>query len=254
MILRRFGEALKSQDWTVVLIEFVLVVTGVLVALEVDRYNEGQKKKAYELELLLALERDIERDIDKLSNVSAGYQSIKRFGSNAYATLNADGCTGDSCWTSILEFFHASQWLESSVSEATFEEMKRSGLPSSARLKEAIEEYYDIAKAQLDVTGEIPPYRELVRSMIPPDVQNYIWKNCFSVSGTDETYDMSCVSPITETTARQIIQSLQQTSAVKPALTFWMSTLSIHDLTIPIHLKQAEQILLDIQNVVDSQF
>lgn len=254
MILRRFAEALKNQDWTVVLIEFVLVVTGVLVALEVDRYNEGQKKKAYELELLFALERNIERDIDKLSNVIDGYQSIKRFGSNAYATLNADGCTGDSCWTSILEFFHASQWLENSVSEATFEEMKRSGFPSNAHLKEVVEEYYDISKAQINVTGEIPSYRELVRSRIPPNVQGYIWTNCFSVSGTDETYDMNCRSPIPETAARQIIQSLQQTPGVKHALTFWMSTLSINDLTIPIQLKQAEQILLDIQNVVDPQF
>ena len=46
MIIQRFANALRSQDWVTVFIEFFLVVLGVLVALEVDRYNERQKERA----------------------------------------------------------------------------------------------------------------------------------------------------------------------------------------------------------------
>ena len=41
MILRRVASALKRQDWVVVLIEFVLVIAGVLIALQINNWNEA---------------------------------------------------------------------------------------------------------------------------------------------------------------------------------------------------------------------
>ena len=41
MILRRVTFALKSQDWVVILIEFVLVIAGVLIALQINNWNEA---------------------------------------------------------------------------------------------------------------------------------------------------------------------------------------------------------------------
>lgn len=42
MILRRLGAAIRSQDWFTVAIEFVIVVAGVLFALQVDNWNEAR--------------------------------------------------------------------------------------------------------------------------------------------------------------------------------------------------------------------
>lgn len=40
MVLARLAKSLRRQDWTTFTVEFVLVITGVLVALEVDNWNQ----------------------------------------------------------------------------------------------------------------------------------------------------------------------------------------------------------------------
>lgn len=52
MILRRFAEHLKSHDWFAVGIEFVIVVVGVFVGLQVQDWNEARKERVEERRLL----------------------------------------------------------------------------------------------------------------------------------------------------------------------------------------------------------
>ena len=40
MILRRFTTALKQQNWTTILIEFVLLVGGVFLGIQAANWNE----------------------------------------------------------------------------------------------------------------------------------------------------------------------------------------------------------------------
>ena len=61
MILRRIASAFKQQDWATVTIEFVLVVTGVLVALQIDTWNEQRKNQALERTYLKRLQGDLDR-------------------------------------------------------------------------------------------------------------------------------------------------------------------------------------------------
>lgn len=57
MILRRIAEALRSQDWFTVFIEFVIVVAGIFGGLQVSNWNEDRlerKEERASLERLLA--------------------------------------------------------------------------------------------------------------------------------------------------------------------------------------------------------
>lgn len=58
MILRRIASALKRQDWATVLIEFTLVIAGVLVALQVNNWNEARKDRSLEAAYLESLHRE----------------------------------------------------------------------------------------------------------------------------------------------------------------------------------------------------
>ncbi len=243
MIFQRIAKALRDQDWTVFFIEFVLVVAGVLVALEVDRYNESLKERAEELDFLVALERDVQRDINDLQRVLQTVKSVESFGRSAYSTLGAQGCRTGECWLEIVELFHASQWLDVSLNKATYEEMKRLGLPEDSQLKDRLEQYYATGEARKILTRDLPEYRELVRSIVPPTMQQYIWSNCFTISGRVETYNIDdCASPTTESSARMVIEQLQRTPQVMKALTFWLSNLSATSLTLPQQIDAAEQL------------
>lgn len=68
MILRRIASAIRRQDWTLVCIEFVLVVTGVIVALQFDNWNANRVLKIQEREILEAFIEDLEANIESFDN------------------------------------------------------------------------------------------------------------------------------------------------------------------------------------------
>lgn len=250
MIINRAASALKSQDWFTVFIEFLLVVLGVLVALEVDRYNERQQERARELDFLSSLQQDIERDIEDIELLVRGFSTVESFGYSAVEILEGTGCPRETCWQTLVELFHASQWLDASLHSATYEEMKRLGLPSDMVLKDVLERYYMLGKQRKLLTSDFPEYRRIVRSLVPPHIQRHIWSNCFTVSGRFETYSTDCTSPTTEDAARLIVEKLRQKSGVLESLTFWLSNLSLTTLTLPLQIEEAREVLDAIRSAV----
>ena len=61
MILRRLTQSLKSQHWMAIAIEFVLLVSGVFLGIQVANWNEAQKDKQREAEFISRLSRDFEK-------------------------------------------------------------------------------------------------------------------------------------------------------------------------------------------------
>ena len=55
MILRRISENVRSQNWFAVIVEFVIVVVGVFMGLQVQDWNEARKERIDERELLSRL-------------------------------------------------------------------------------------------------------------------------------------------------------------------------------------------------------
>lgn len=46
MILRRVIEHFRKQEWTAVFLDFVIVVLGVFIGLQVNNWNEARKDAA----------------------------------------------------------------------------------------------------------------------------------------------------------------------------------------------------------------
>ena len=64
MIIQRFTEAIRSQNWTNVLVEFLIVVFGIFVALQADNWNETRLDRKHERESLERLLREAENAVD----------------------------------------------------------------------------------------------------------------------------------------------------------------------------------------------
>ena len=69
MILHRLAVRLKQQDWTAVAIEFVLVVAGVFVGIQVANWNEERKERALETAYLARIAEDVRNDVVELNEV-----------------------------------------------------------------------------------------------------------------------------------------------------------------------------------------
>ena len=58
MILRRLSQSLKEQNWTAIAVEFVLLVLGVFLGIQVANWNEERVERAQEKGLLVRLHED----------------------------------------------------------------------------------------------------------------------------------------------------------------------------------------------------
>src|SRR5688500_6217143 len=68
MILRRFARSLKQQDWTAITIEFVLLVLGVFLGLQVANWNEARADRRVADAYLADIAADIRSDIAELAS------------------------------------------------------------------------------------------------------------------------------------------------------------------------------------------
>jgi hypothetical protein len=71
MLLRRTIKNLKNQDWSAVVLEFVLVVLGIFVALQANNWNEARKDRIDEQQFMSRLHGDIQLAEDLSSRVRA---------------------------------------------------------------------------------------------------------------------------------------------------------------------------------------
>jgi hypothetical protein len=71
MILRRLPQSLKEQNWTAIWIEFVLLVSGVFLGIQVANWNESRKESIQVSADLKNLAEDIRSDIIEIDETIA---------------------------------------------------------------------------------------------------------------------------------------------------------------------------------------
>jgi hypothetical protein len=83
MILRRIAEHVKAQNWTAVALDFVIVVSGVVIGLQVSNWNDARSDR-----------RDYEAALDRLrTETASNLQTISTLEDelSAYATRITEG-------------------------------------------------------------------------------------------------------------------------------------------------------------------
>lgn len=76
MILRRVTAHLRKQEWTAIALDFVIVVVGVFVGLQVDNWNQERAEFRREASYLAALKDDFSIVIEELESSIARYEAI----------------------------------------------------------------------------------------------------------------------------------------------------------------------------------
>lgn len=74
MFVRKIAEHLRAQNWFAVALDFLIVVVGVFVGLQVDNWNQARVDQNRETEYLLLIDIDLKRDIEALEVVRSGIQ------------------------------------------------------------------------------------------------------------------------------------------------------------------------------------
>lgn len=89
MILRRLAQNLKDQNWTAISIEFVLLVLGVFLGIQVANWNEDRIGRSLEATYLSRLAEDVRSDIVEIDEINR--VSTQRMSALGYLLRTATG-------------------------------------------------------------------------------------------------------------------------------------------------------------------
>jgi hypothetical protein len=127
MILRRLSQSLKEQNWTAIVIEFILLVGGVFLGIQVANWNEERSERIAEIGYMAGLQKDVDYSIGSLQNIiqrmeeqQASREKLYAFATDPQAALRPD--ERDQLVLSGL--FYLAQL---DINTVTFETLKSSG-------------------------------------------------------------------------------------------------------------------------------
>jgi hypothetical protein len=151
VILRRFSEALKQQNWTAIAIEFVLLVLGVFLGIQVANWNAEREDRHREAEFIARLRQDFERIDARLVASSAKWQMNLASANRLLADHKAFQQHGRWPRTKSAMLFDLNNITSTSYPgprAATYEEMLSTaqlGILRSTRLRDALRDYDTLA-------------------------------------------------------------------------------------------------------------
>lgn len=178
MILSRVIEHVKTQNWTAVFIDFIIVVVGVFIGLQVNTWNEARKDARRGEDFAQRLVVDLQKDLGNRTQLAAYYDAVSDSAVRAIDLLNSAAPDPKEL---VVNAYRASEYVYDPQTRATWDEIVSSGdiglLPREATGHLA--EYYgvDIAE-QIRQEIVVSRLRLRVRSTIPYKVQAAIRAGC----------------------------------------------------------------------------
>lgn len=248
MILRRLAEALKEQNWTSIWIEFVLLVAGVFLGIQVANWNEQRQLRVQERELLQRLKVEIRQNIASAQEKTRFFDTVYASADRTYAFLGSDQPCMSGCWQRVVDVFYASQWRDLRPTRDAFDEMERLGFPRNSRVKLALVNYYGLYESMVTITSQLPEVRTVVRSSIPPQAQLQLWRTCHRIEGMSEFLAANCPAAMGEGESRELMEQLRAHPTLRPALAYWMSTLALMGPALGQQIAGAQAVLVSIDS------
>ena len=221
MILRRLTKHVKDQNWFAVGLDFLIVVFGVFIGIQLGNWNSAQALKAREAGLLAELRRELETSITVTNQKRDAFTQVIAAGERSLAFIESGASCETECWPVLVDFFHASQWQAIDVNRSTYDEMRRQGMPHSRAVIDAVENYL-LQNQNMANTHRLPVYRSLVRQMIPVSVQTHYWSTCFDLSDGKEAYVLDCPKGASKAVAARTVNKIRAHPGIEPNLTEWI--------------------------------
>jgi hypothetical protein len=182
MILRRVITHFRQQEWTAIAIDFVIVVLGVFVGIQVANWNQREADKRLGRAYAERLTADIGNDLESRSALAAYYGAVLESVERTNALL-ADPQSDP--MQLVVSAYRASEINYDPQTRATWDEIVSSGdtglLPRAA-LESGVTDYYAVDSARLAFESVAnSAYRHRVRTIIPLELQQALRAGCSDV-------------------------------------------------------------------------
>jgi hypothetical protein len=180
MILRRLSQSLKEQNWTAIWIEFVLLVAGVFLGIQVANWNAERERNKQSEEFTERLKADLREE-------AWGYALVLEYNKDVLANIESvladlQGKATLSDEQFVINAFRATQYRVIDRKRATYDELvstSKIDLIKDMTLRNTAIKLYNIQMLDnLYNEGVSSEYRKIFRSTVSNDVQKALFENC----------------------------------------------------------------------------
>ena len=176
MLLRRVIQHVRTQNWFAVGIDFVIVVVGVFIGIQVSNWNAARAEAARADSYLKRLYEDVSDDIVMLAERQALWARQMQLGREALAATAVRPDEQERAWEIVRAFHHASNSVPLHLRDGTYADMVSAGqlgLIVDTELRDRTTLYYTSSWG-VDLSSIIPEYRMAVRRVMPPDIHAHL--------------------------------------------------------------------------------
>lgn len=179
MITRRIVTHLRAQNWTTVVIELAIVISGVFVGIQAANWNQQRQDRNHTTLLLSQVQVELVEYITYLDGADAYYATTGKFADRANAGLNSDPSVSDEEF--VIAAYQASQIIGISNNSTVW------GQIFGAEDLQNIEDLYirrNLSRvigfdySTVNRASVTSKYREEVRKIIPDNIQSAIRERC----------------------------------------------------------------------------
>jgi len=187
MIPRRLYEHVTTHDWFAVAIDFVIVVVGVYIGIEVSNWNAERHERSAARAYIERIREDIAYSAQSLQQTVEYYQAVK---TQALKALEGFEKPVDELNEHFLvEAYDASRIISRPVERSTFDEILSAGAMNTIRnleVRTRLAIYYKTVESAEQSMEGIPPYRMSLRRHMPYTVQAAIFEQCKNNPSIDD--------------------------------------------------------------------
>ena len=128
MLLRRITQHVKEQNWFAVLLDFLIVVAGILIAFQITNWNEELQQGNLEQSYLARMAADIEENIEYLNLQDQRATEIKTVIENFLAALNSGDSSDKDMIEAITRYVSdGSELQDFKVNRTTYDDLESAG-------------------------------------------------------------------------------------------------------------------------------
>ncbi len=239
MILRRVIKHFRNQEWTAIFLDFLIVVVGVFVGLQVQQWSEARQDQRLGAYYVSRLTADLQNDLSQTDRIGRYYAAVLASAERTNALLDKPDANAQEL---VINAYRATEINLDTQSDKTWNQIVSSGhmglLPPTF-LQSNIGDYYSFDLAQ-DTYNNLnqSAYRRTVRSLIPIRLQKALREKCSDVqdelgyvTGFVETCDLNIAPALIMATA----QRLRSSPEVRTTLAYQYSDLMAANLYIQIN-------------------
>ncbi len=246
---------LRNYDWTAAAIELLIVVVGILIALQVSNWNENRLDRARADSYYRRLHTELLADRHNIDNALAYWNKVSAYGREAIVYGETGQRVDGSNWKTVLAYYQASQLMPFELEATTYSEMHDGGglaLIDNEGLRKQLADYHQLSGTGItaNILRHDPVYRTQVRGLTPWSVQHYIWSTCFRQEAEGNAANqqlLDCPSPISDAQASAILDAYQRSDTLLQNLRSWMSTLHVSSLVLDSTRSQTDQLAAQVE-------